>query len=50
MLAFVVLRNIIKGRYGMAMNAVRQNEIAAAASGVNIATVKLLSFAVSGAS
>ena len=49
LLAFVVLRNIITGRYGMAMNAVRQNEIAAAASGVNIATVKLLSFAVSGA-
>ncbi len=48
-LAFVVLRNVITGRYGMAMNAVRQNEIAAAASGVNIATVKIFSFAVSGA-
>lgn len=48
-LVFVVLRNIIKGRYGMAMNAVRQNEIAAAASGVNIASIKILSFAVSGA-
>ncbi|MDV6268976.1 MULTISPECIES: branched-chain amino acid ABC transporter permease [Rhodococcus] len=44
-----VIRNLVRSRYGMAMLAVRDNEIAAAASGINIASVKTTGFGVSGA-
>ena len=39
----------MRSRYGLAMIAVRQNEIAASASGVNVAVVKVTSFGISGA-
>ncbi|TWE07879.1 branched-chain amino acid ABC transporter permease [Rudaeicoccus suwonensis] len=55
-LSFVVLvvvllisSNIIRSRYGLALMATRDNELAAASSGVNIAVVKTVSFGVSGA-
>lgn len=44
-----VTRCMTRSRYGLAMSAVRQNEIAASASGVNIAIVKTASFGLSGA-
>lgn len=47
--SFLVVRNIINSRYGLAMHAVRQDEVAASASGVNVAAIKLMSFGVSGA-
>jgi len=40
---------LTRSRYGLAMAAIRQNEIAASASGVNIAIVKTVSFGLSGA-
>nr|WP_223111328.1 branched-chain amino acid ABC transporter permease [Aeromicrobium senzhongii] len=40
---------LTRSRYGLAMSAVRQNEVAASASGVNIALVKTASFGLSGA-
>lgn len=40
---------LTRSRYGLAMSAVRENEIAASASGVNIAVVKTASFGLSGA-
>lgn len=46
---FFVVRNVISSRYGLAMHAVRQDEVAASASGVNVAAIKLMSFGVSGA-
>lgn len=46
---FVVVRNIVRSRYGLAMHAVRQDEVAASASGINVAAIKLVSFGVSGA-
>ena len=45
----LVVHNIVKSRYGLAMMAARDNEIAASASGVNLAAVKTISFGVSGA-
>jgi len=44
-----LIANLTRSRYGLAMSAVRQNEIAASASGVNIAIVKVTSFGISGA-
>jgi branched-chain amino acid transport system permease protein len=44
----VMVHNIVRSRYGLAMIAARDNEIAASASGVNIAAVKTLSFGISG--
>lgn len=44
-----LLHNLVRGRYGMAMIAVRENEIAAASSGINIAAMKTTAFGVSGA-
>ncbi len=44
-----VVHNIVRSRYGLAMMASRDNEIAASASGVNLAAVKTISFGVSGA-
>ena len=48
-LTLLVMRNVIKSRYGLAMHAVRQDEVAASASGVNVAAIKVVSFGVSGA-
>jgi branched-chain amino acid transport system permease protein len=45
----LVVHNIVRSRYGLALVATRDNEVAAAASGVNVALVKTLSFGVSGA-
>ncbi|MFT4288741.1 branched-chain amino acid ABC transporter permease [Nocardioides sp.] len=44
-----LIRSLIRSRYGLAMTAVRQNEIAAASSGMNIAVVKVAMFGISGA-
>ncbi|MFC5677124.1 branched-chain amino acid ABC transporter permease [Aeromicrobium endophyticum] len=44
-----IAHNMVRGRYGMAMIAVRENEIAAASSGINIAVMKVTAFGVSGA-
>lgn len=46
---FLVVRNVVRSRYGLAMHAVRQDEVAASASGINVAAIKLVSFGVSGA-
>jgi branched-chain amino acid transport system permease protein len=40
--------SLVRSRYGMAMTAVRENEIAASSSGVNIAVVKTTMFGLSG--
>ncbi len=49
LLTLFVTACLTRSRYGMAMAAVRENEIAASASGVNIAIVKVASFGLSGA-
>ncbi len=41
---FVLVRNLINSRIGRAIVAIRDNEIAAATSGINISRVKLLTF------
>ncbi len=48
-IVFVIVHNLVRSRYGLAMIAVRENEIAAAASGVNVAAIKTGSFGISGA-
>lgn len=50
-LAVVMLlsRNLVRSRFGLAMMASRDHEIAAAANGVNVARTKILAFAISGA-
>jgi branched-chain amino acid transport system permease protein len=48
-IVMVLVHNIVRSRYGLAMMAARDNEIAAAASGVNLAAVKTISFGLSGA-
>ncbi|ROO86464.1 branched-chain amino acid transport system permease protein [Actinocorallia herbida] len=48
-LVIVLLRNLTRSRLGMAMLAVRDNELSAASSGVHIASVKTLAFGLSGA-
>jgi branched-chain amino acid transport system permease protein len=48
-LVMIIVHNIVRSRYGLAMMASRDNEIAAAASGVNLAAIKTFSFGVSGA-
>ena len=45
----VVVHNVVRSRYGLALMAARDNEIAAAASGVNLAAVKTGAFGLSGA-
>jgi branched-chain amino acid transport system permease protein len=45
--AMIVLANFLKSRYGRALRAVRDDEIAAAASGLNPARLRVLAFAVS---
>jgi branched-chain amino acid transport system permease protein len=46
---FVVTRNIVRSRTGRSLVAVRDNEIAAEVSGVNVSRVKILTFGVSAA-
>lgn len=45
----LIVHNLMRSRYGLALIAARDNEIAAAASGVNLAVVKTVAFGVSGA-
>ena len=45
----VIVHNVVRSRYGLALQAARDNEIAAAASGVNLAAVKTGAFGLSGA-
>ena len=47
--AFVVTRNLIDSRIGRSMVAIRDTEVAAAVSGVEVARVKVLTFGVSAA-
>ncbi|HEX2902654.1 MAG TPA: branched-chain amino acid ABC transporter permease [Jatrophihabitans sp.] len=48
-LVMLVVHNLVRSRYGLALMASRDNEIAAASSGVNLAVIKTVSFGVSGA-
>ena len=48
-LVMLLVRNLVRSRYGKALIATRDNEIAAASSGVNLAVSKTVAFAVSGA-
>jgi len=48
-IVMVIVHNLVRSRYGLAMMASRDNEIAASASGINLAAVKTISFGVSGA-
>ena len=45
----VVLNNLLRGRFGRQLRAVRDNDAAASLSGVNVAKTKILSFTVSAA-
>jgi branched-chain amino acid transport system permease protein len=45
----LVVSNVVRSRYGLAMMAARDNEIAASSCGINLASVKMLSFGLSGA-
>ena len=47
MLTFAVLQNIIRSKNGRAVTAIRDNEIAARATGINVTKYKLMVFAVS---
>jgi branched-chain amino acid transport system permease protein len=48
-IVMVIVHNVVRSRYGLALQAARDNEIAAAASGVNLAAVKTGAFGLSGA-
>ncbi|MGH1561231.1 branched-chain amino acid ABC transporter permease [Mumia sp. DW29H23] len=45
----LLVRNLVKSRFGVAMRAVRDNEIAAAANGISVARTKIVAFGISGA-
>ena len=47
MLTFAVLQNLIRSKHGRAVTAIRDNEIAARATGINVTKYKLMVFAVS---
>lgn len=49
LIVMLVVHNLARGRYGLALIAVRDNEIAASSSGINVAVLKTASFGVSGA-
>ena len=49
LVVMLVVHNLVRSRYGLALVAARDNEIAAAASGVNLAVAKTVAFGVSGA-
>ncbi|HEV3474437.1 MAG TPA: branched-chain amino acid ABC transporter ATP-binding protein/permease, partial [Actinomycetota bacterium] len=46
-LIFVITRNIVKSRWGRAFTAIRESEIAAKSSGVNVVRFKVTAFAIS---
>jgi branched-chain amino acid transport system permease protein len=46
---FLLARNLVRGRIGRAMVSVRDNEVAAATNGVNVALIKMVAFAISAA-
>ncbi|WP_403021337.1 branched-chain amino acid ABC transporter permease [Salinibacterium sp. GXW1014] len=48
-LVVILLRNLMKGNFGRQMRAVRDNEVAAAIAGVNVARTKVIAFTVSSA-
>lgn len=48
-IVMVLVHNLVRSRYGLALVAARDNEIAAAASGINLAVAKTVAFGVSGA-
>jgi branched-chain amino acid transport system permease protein len=48
-LVMLVVHNLARGRYGLALQAARDNEVAAAASGINLAAVKTGAFGMSAA-
>ncbi|MFE5643654.1 branched-chain amino acid ABC transporter permease [Rhodococcus sp. NPDC056516] len=48
-IVMLLIRNLVKSRFRLAMVAVRDNEIAASANGINVARVKILAFGLSGA-
>jgi branched-chain amino acid transport system permease protein len=48
-IVMLIVHNIVESRYGLAMMAVRDNELAASASGVNITVLKPVTFGVSSA-
>ena len=43
-LAFIIAWNFIHSRYGQALSAIRENELAAAANGINVVRYKKMSF------
>ena len=43
-LAFIIAWNFIHSRYGQALTAIRENEMAAAANGINVVRYKKMSF------
>ena len=43
-IAFIIAWNLIHSRYGQAFSAIRENEVAAAANGINVVHYKKLSF------
>lgn len=43
-LAFIIAWNFIHSRYGQALSAIRENEVAAAANGINVVRYKKMSF------
>lgn len=45
-LMFVLCRNLLRGRIGRALTAMRNHEVAAATSGINVPLYKLLAFAI----
>jgi branched-chain amino acid transport system permease protein len=47
LITLVVLANLMRSRFGRSFRAVRDNEIAASLSGINVARTKVLAFAVS---
>ncbi|KQX74454.1 branched-chain amino acid ABC transporter permease [Aeromicrobium sp. Root472D3] len=49
MLVMLLARFLVRSRFGLAMMASRDHEIAAAANGVNVARTKILAFGISGA-
>lgn len=48
-LVLLGIHNLVTSRFGLAMKAVRDHEIAAASSGINVAAVKIVAFGLSGA-
>ncbi len=49
LVCFILVRNLVKSRFGRSLVAIRDNEVAAAVSGVNVASAKVITFGVSSA-